>query len=120
MFVIKAKKRDSGVKLGSIRKSGELPAVFYGAGKPSTPISLDSIEFKKIWQKSGESSTVKVSTPDGDIDVLIHDVQTDPLTDEPIHVDLLAIDMNKKIKVKVALEFVGVSNAVKSGIGTLV
>ena len=120
MFVIKAKKRDLAIKLNVLRKGGEIPAVFYGAGKPSTPISISHVEFKKIWQKSGESSTVKISTPDGDIDALIHEVQTDPLTDEPIHVDLLAIDMTKKIRVKVALNFVGISNAVKSGIGTLI
>jgi large subunit ribosomal protein L25 len=42
------------------------------------------------------------------------------VTDEPIHVDFLAIDMKKKIKVKVPLEFTGVSNAVKNGIGNLV
>jgi len=51
---------------------------------------------------------------------LIHEVQTHPVTDEPIHVDFLAIDMNKKIKVNVPLEFVGIAPAVKSGIGNLV
>ncbi len=120
MFVIKAKKRDPSIKLDVLRKGGEIPAVFYGAGKASTPISINNVEFKKIWYKSGESSTVKISTPDGEIDALIHEVQVDPVTDEPIHVDLLAIDMTKKLRVGVSLEFTGVSNAVKSGVGTLV
>ncbi|MGH7249570.1 MAG: 50S ribosomal protein L25, partial [Minisyncoccia bacterium] len=43
-----------------------------------------------------------------------------PITNEPIHVDFLAIDMSKKIKVKVPLVFEGVSNAVKTAIGNLV
>ena len=47
-------------------------------------------------------------------------VQPDQKGGEPIHADFLAIDMKKKIKVKVPLEFTGVSNAVKSGIGNLV
>src|SRR6185369_10528595 len=46
--------------------------------------------------------------------------QVDPVTDEPIHVDFLAIDMKKNIRVKVPLVFEGISNAVKSGIGNLV
>src|SRR3989344_2414450 len=54
------------------------------------------------------------------IDALIHEVQVDPVTDEPIHVDFLAIDMKKKITVKVPLEFTGISNAVKNGTGNLV
>ena len=121
MFIIKAKNRDANVKLDTLRKSGEIPAVFYGAGKDTTSISIGTIEFKKLWRDAGESSTVKIGIPEGkNIDVLIHEVQVDPVTDEPIHVDFLAIDMKKKIKVEVPLVFEGISNAVKSGIGNLV
>lgn len=120
MFAIKAKTRDDSVKVDALRKSGEIPAVFYGAGKETTPISVGTIEFKKVWREAGESSAVKITTPVGIIDALIHEVQVDPITEEPIHVDFLAIDMKKKITVGVPLEFVGVSNAVKAGIGNLV
>ncbi len=120
MFSIKAKKRDAGVKLDLLRKAGELPAVFYGAGEESTSISISKSEFKKVWRDAGESSAIKLATPDKQVDVLIHEVQVDPVSDDPIHVDFLAIDMKKKIKVEVPLEFEGVSPAVKSGIGNLV
>ncbi len=121
MFLIKAKNRESGAKSESLRKNGEIPAVFYGAGKETTSISIPTVEFKKIWREAGESSTVKIGMPTGtNVDVLIHEVQVDPVTDEPIHVDFLAIDMKKKIKVEVPLVFEGISNAVKTGIGNLV
>ena len=57
---------------------------------------------------------------DNNIDALIHEVQVHPVTEEPIHVDFLLVDMNKKIKVNVPLEFIGISNAVKNGLGNLV
>ena len=120
MLVIKAKKRNEGVNLNTLRKTGEIPAVFYGAGKTSTSISLSIVEFKKIWREAGESSTVKISLDDNNIDVLIHEVQVHPVTEEPIHVDFLVIDMDKKIRVNVPLEFIGISNAVKNGLGNLV
>lgn len=120
MFVINAKKRNASGSLATLRKGGEIPAVFYGAGKTTTPVSVSTIQFKKIWQEAGESSAVVVKTGEDDINALIHEVQTDPVTDEPIHVDFLAIDMKKKIRVKVPLEFVGISNAVKNGMGNLV
>ena len=120
MLVIKAKKRNEGVNLNTLRKTGEIPAVFYGAGKTSTSISLSIVEFKKIWREAGESSTVKISLDDNNIDALIHEVQVHPVTEEPIHVDFLVIDINKKIRVKVPLEFIGISNAVKNGLGNLV
>jgi large subunit ribosomal protein L25 len=120
MFTIKAKKREAGAKLDTLRKGGEIPAVFYGAGKTTTSITLSNVEFKKIWRDAGESSAVQIGMGTESIDALIHDVQVDPVTDEPVHVDFLAIDMKKKIKVNVELEFVGVSNAVKTGLGNLV
>lgn len=124
MFVIKAKKRNADVKMDVLRKGGEIPAVFYGLGNDTTPISASIVEFKKVWREAGESSAVKISMDNGDsqrdIDVLIHQVQVDPITDEPIHADFLAIDMKKKIRVNVPLEFEGVSPAVKNGLGNLV
>ena len=120
MFTIKAKKRDEGIKVDALRKSGEIPAVFYGAGKETTSVTISTVEFKKIWREAGESSAISVKVGTDNVDVLIHEVQVDPVTDEPIHVDFLAIDMKKKIKVQVPLVFEGVSNAVKSGIGNLV
>ncbi|MCC7469605.1 MAG: 50S ribosomal protein L25, partial [Bacteroidetes bacterium] len=60
-------------------------------------------------------STVTLNTPNGDFDVLIHDVQHDPRTSDPIHIDFLAVDMTKEIEVDVPFEFVGESSAVKAG-----
>jgi len=120
MFAINAKKRDVKDGLEALRKTGSIPAVFYGAGKTNTSIVISSREFRKIWRDAGESSAIVVKTPEGDTDVLIHEVQVDPITDEPIHVDFLAIDMTKKIRVHVPLEFAGIAGAVKSGLGNLV
>ena len=120
MIAIKAKPRNDGANASALRKSGEIPAVFYGAGKDTTHISIPIIDFKKVWRAAGESSTVKIQMPKDAIDVLIHEVQVDPVTGEPIHADFLAIDMTKKIKLKVPLQFEGISEAVKTGIGNLV
>jgi large subunit ribosomal protein L25 len=120
MFTIKAQKRKADVKLDILRKGGEIPAVFYGGKKETTPISISIAQFKKIWREAGESSAIKIEMPEGNVDVLIHEVQVDGVTSEPIHADFLAIDMKKKIQVKVPLIFEGISNAVKSGIGNLV
>ena len=104
MLSLNAKARDVKVDLKSLRKGGELPAVFYGMGNTTTPISISIVEFKKAWEKAGESSTVKITGPKFSVDALIHEVQVDPVTSEPTHVDFLVIDMNKKIKVKVPVE----------------
>lgn len=115
MLKIQVKARDIKNKLKALRKSGFLPAVFYGMGKKSTPISINEREFAKIWKEAGESTPVVLETPEGKIDTLIHDVQFDPVTSAPVHADFLAIDVNKVVRVSIPLEFVGNSEAVKGG-----
>jgi len=120
MLVLEAKNRDIKESLEAIRKAGNLPAVFYGADSKNTSISISATEFKKIWHKAGESLAIKITTENGSVDALIHEVQTNPVTDKPVHIDFLVIDINKKIKVEVPVEFTGISEAVKGGLGTLV
>lgn len=120
MFTINATKRDLATNREELKKSALMPAVYYAGGKPAVAISVPLNEFKKVWHKAGESSAVKIMIEGKAVDVLIHDVQNHPITDEPIHADFLVIDMNKKIEVSVPLEFTGVSGAVKSGLGILV
>jgi len=120
MFKLTAEKRDTKTDLKSLRTVGKLPAVFYGGKTESTPISIDSIEFKKVWKGAGESSVIAIDNEGKVVDVLIHEVAQNPVTDEPIHVDFYAIDKTKKVTVSVPLEFVGEAPAVKSLGGTLV
>lgn len=120
MLKLKAEKREAGKNLETLRKSGLLPAVFYGYKRETTPISVLDKDFRKIWKEAGESSTFVLETENGPIDVLIHEVQFDPVKGFPLHVDFLAIDINKAVAIKVPLEFTGVSDAVKGGLGVLV
>ena len=113
MFKLKVEKRDLKESLDTLRKSGKMPAVFYGPKDPSTPIKIVAVDFKKAWKTAGESTVVSLEGTGIDADVLIHDVDLDPVTDAPIHADFYAIEKGKKIAVDVPLEFVGVSSAVK-------
>jgi len=120
MFKLAVTKRDLKINNDSIREEGGMPAVFYGQKIEPTPITMNQTEFKKVWKKAGESSVITLDMGGKDTDVLIHDVAINPVTDEPIHSDFLVIDKDKKVTVKIPLEFIGDSNAVKSLGGTLV
>jgi large subunit ribosomal protein L25 len=120
MFELKTENRDMKVSLGTLRGEGKIPAVFYGRKAKSTSIVLNSIQFKKVWKDAGESSIVTLKTADGEIGAVIHDVQMDPVKDEPTHVDFYVVEQDKPIEVSVPLEFIGVSPAVKDLGGVLV
>ncbi len=118
MFTIDAKAR--GTTLAEDRTNGELPAVFYGAGKTSTPITVSLKDFLKIWKEAGESTAITLKSGGESLDVMIHDVQIDPVRGTPLHADFLVIDATKAIRVSVPLEFTGLSAMVKGGLGSLV
>ena len=120
MFELKTEKRDLKVNPKIFRAKGQIPAVFYGAKNKSTPILLNTAQFGKVWKEAGESSIVTLKTDDGELGAIIHDIQFDPVKDEPIHVDFYVVDKDKAILVEVPLEFIGVSIAVKDLGGTLV
>ena len=120
MQTLTATKRSKAEKLATIRSNGMVPGVVYGARVENTSISVPSVAFKKIFKEAGESNAIVLDLEGKKIDVLIHDVQVDPVHGFSIHVDFLAIDINKPVEVAVPLEFTGVAPAEKLGLGTLV
>ncbi len=120
MFTLIAEKREKKDSLELIRQAGKIPAVFYGNNKPTTSISVLSKDFIKVLKEAGESSTITLKTPDGNFDVLIHDIHKNPVTGTPMHADFIVVDMNKEIEVTVVIEFTGESPAEKGGRGVLV
>ena len=120
MQTLTATKRSKTDKLATVRSNGMVPAVVYGARVENTSISVPSVAFKKVFKEAGESTAITLDLEGVKIDVLIHDLQVDPVHGFPIHVDFLAIDMNKPVEVAIPLEFVGIAPAEKNGLGTLV
>lgn len=120
MKTLVATMRSKADKLSTVRSNGMVPAVVYGASTENTPISVPAIDFVKVFKEAGESSTIVLDMGNKKVDVLIHDVQFDPVKGFPLHVDFLAVDMNKPVEVSIPLEFTGVAPAEKSGLGTLV
>lgn len=126
--ILTANLRNSEDKLDDLRKNGILPAVVYGSKVKNTLISISSIDFIKILKIAGETSTVileikgneALGEPIKKVDVLIHEIQYDPIKSVPIHVDFLAIDINRPIEVTVPLEYTGIAPAEKNGLGILI
>ncbi|MCI5108796.1 MAG: 50S ribosomal protein L25 [Candidatus Pacebacteria bacterium] len=114
MLELKLEKRENP------KKDASIPAIFYGKGVDSTSVSVDKGAFKKVFTEAGESTVVTLKGEDGEHDALIHDVQFDVVTDEPIHVDFYVFEKGKKIEVEVPLEFIGKSPAVDDLGGILV
>ena len=74
----------------------------------------------KAWKQAGESSVINLKGNDIDLEVLIQDIDLDPVTDNVRHADFYVIEKGKKVTVNIPLEFTGVAPAVKDLGGILV
>lgn len=120
MITLTAVKRDLKEDVEALRKAGKIPAVFYGPKEKSTPITILTKDFIKVFKKAGESSVVVLKEGNDEHETLIHEVDVHPLTGAPRHADFYVIEKGKKVKVHVPLVYTGVSGAVKDLGGILV
>ncbi len=102
------------------RESGLIPMIYYGEGQENIQFAADYQEFKRVYDQGGRSTIINFITEDKkEYPVLVHEVQYNPVTDEFLHIDVKAVDMNKPIQTEVTLTFVGISPAVKNDGGVL-
>lgn len=113
---INAKTREEvGKKIAKkIRKEDEIPAIIYGGGIESIPITIKLDDIKEILKsEKGENTILKITRDKKIIDAMLKDIQYDYLSDNIIHADFIRIDMEKLIEVDIPIIIKGESIGVK-------
>ncbi len=100
-------------------REGKVPAVVYGHNTEPTPITLDRLEFQKVFVKSGRTHLVDLAIDGRTEKVLVREIQTHPRRLGPIHVDFYQVNLQEKIEVEVPIHLVGESAPVKQGDGDI-
>ena len=90
-----------------IRREGCLPAVIYGKGD-STALTIEADTLEEIRRSAGGSNAVLdmslLGNQEEQCHAILREVQIDPVTREPLHVDFFRIDPNEPIRVTVNIE----------------
>ena len=116
MITLQASTRDITGKAGKALIAQDLmPAVVYGPKHEAQAITVSYLAFTKILRDSGETSVIDLTGLAKPLQVLIHEVDRDPVTETPRHADFYAIEKGAKVEVAVPLSFIGESDAVKGG-----
>lgn len=118
---LKAEPREiKGRKVKKLREKGVLPANIYGKKIKSQAVKVDLLDFEKVFRKTGETGLVELTVKGKKRPVLIHNVQTDPMTDSFVHADFLQVDLKQKVVAQVPIDLSGEAPAEKQGLGTVV
>ena len=110
---LNAQIRTTEEKISEVRASKMVPAVVYGKNQEPISIKMDNSEFLKTFRKAGESHIINLKTGKTEIEVLVHQIQKEPISGDFLHIDFFAITRGEKVNTKVALNFVGQSPAAK-------
>jgi len=106
-----------------LRRSGRIPAVYYGRGETPIPITIGLKELEEIIHKSGGSNVIvdlKVEGDGaGDRKAIIREIQRDPVEGSILHLDLQHISLTERITVEVPIVLIGTPIGVKDGGGIL-
>lgn len=116
-----AEKRTAfGRSVKKLRNDGFIPAELYGRGVKNEHLAVSAKEFGNVFRAAGESAMITILVGKEKHSALIHDVQFDAVSDEPLAIDFYQVRLDEKIRVKVSLVFSGVAPAVKDAGGVLV
>ena len=114
------RRTEIGKSVSRLRKAGRIPAVIFGHGIASVPVSLDAHEFDHI-RRTIHSNTIIELLIDGKEKqrVLVNGIQIDPRYRRLLHVDLFALISGEEVTVDIPLHATGESFAVFRLGGTL-
>jgi len=100
-----------------LRRQGLVPAVIYGHNEPPQTVAVSRHDLELALQRLAHVVNLKID--DDEKQYLLKDVQYDHLQKAPIHADLMRVDPNERVVVKVPLELRGEPHGIHEG-GVLV
>lgn len=108
-----------GRKVKALRREGVVPAHIFGHKVKTEHVQVKLADFKKVFEKVGETGIVDLTIGSDKRPVLIRSTQVHPLTDDLLHIDFYQVNLSEKVKVNVPLEIIGEAPAVEKKIGLL-
>jgi large subunit ribosomal protein L25 len=98
-----ARRQVVGKKVKNLRREGKLPAVIYGYGIESVPITLDLREASKKLATIGSSTLVTIVLEGNEHTCLVRERQRDVIYRTMEHVDFQALSLTETVRAQVAL-----------------
>lgn len=110
-----AEVRSTTEKLSEVRAAKNIPAVIYGHNAENMIIKMNNSDFLRTFRKSGESHIINLEVAGKKHDVLVHDIQREPVSGDFLHIDFIFVVKGEPVHTNIPLNFIGTSAAAKEG-----
>ncbi len=114
---VKLREETGKERVKKLRAKGEIPAVIYGSKSKHKLLVVDARNFSYLEQHGGTGGILKFKI-EGDSqtqNVIVKDIQRNPISDEILHIDFLKIAMDEAITTVVPIALSGEAPGVETG-----
>jgi len=87
-----------------IRRENLVPAIVYSRGEETKHLTVDQLEFIKVFRVVGTSSLMELDVNGEVVPAIVKSVQRDPVKGQVIHIDFQKLDMMEKIKLTATIK----------------
>ena len=104
----------------ALRRTGAIPAIFYGPETESIPIQVTKSSLEKTLKKQTSENilyqlTIKGNDPETVKTAMLKELQQNPIDREILHLDFYEVSLFKEIDVTVGLKIIGKATGVEKG-----
>ena len=105
-----------GKKVRFLRRQGIIPVHLFGHGIESVALQCDVAQLQRILTQAGKTKIIslRLDKAKKPRNVMIREIQRNPLTSELLHVDFYQVRMEEKIQLEVPIVLVGEAPALRS------
>lgn len=97
-----------------LRAAGRVPGIVYGRKVAPVAVSVDPKDLDRILHsETGHNTIFRLKYHDQETNVLIRELQRDPVGEELLHADFLAVSMDRTMVFDVPVETLGTAAGVK-------
>lgn len=84
-----------------MRENKTIPAVIYSRGEETVHVSINEIEFLRVYKLAGGSSLLGLEMDGVTVPAIIKEIQRHPFKNQVLHVDFQKLNMDEKVKMTV-------------------
>jgi len=99
---------------GRLRRAGKVPAVVYGLGGDTVPVTVPARELAHILARGANTLISLQLTGDSQL-TLARQVQRDPTRGDLVHVDFIRVSTDVAVSAEVAVHLIGEPEGVRNG-----
>jgi large subunit ribosomal protein L25 len=97
-----------------LRTTGQVPGVIYGGKGGAEAVSVNAKQVASILRsQAGHNTIFRLKLPGGESNAMLKDWQVDPLRGVLLHVDMMRVAMDVKMRVKIPVHTFGEPQGVK-------